>query len=250
MRRLAPLAFLAALPLLAQSGSSEAEEQHLRQVLGEAGASPVEFIRALENHLAKFPESSRKKEIERSIVKAAIEGKDDRRVLLYGERLLEGGEDDPQVLERVTRILLTKDDRDRAERAFQYASRFERVLKELEKEAPRSPQAKVQFREELDRNTGRVLVFQARAAGNLGRFEEAIALARRGYQTYPTAEAAREIGLLLVKAGKEGEAVPHFADAFTISDERNTDEDRAKDRKRMGEEIGRASCRERVYGTV
>ena len=144
--RCAALAVLSVLPALAQSTSSDAEQLHLRQVLSEAGSSPVEFIRALETHLARFPESDRKKEMERSIVKAAIEAKDDRRILLYGERLLGEGEDDLQVLERVTRILLAKDDKDRAERAWKYAGRFEQGLKGLEKDAPRSLRAQAQFR--------------------------------------------------------------------------------------------------------
>jgi thiol-disulfide isomerase/thioredoxin len=231
----AAFAVLSAAPALTQSSSSEAEELHLRQVLSEAGSSPVEFIRALETHLAKFPGSDRKQEMEHSIVKAAIEAKDDRRILLYGERLLADGEDDLQILEQVTRLLLAKDDKDLAERAWQYAGRFEQALKGLEKEAPRSLRAQAQFREELNRNLGRALIFKARAAGNLERLDDAIALARQSYRTYPTAESAREIGLLLAKAGKEEESLAPYADAFTMPDDRNTEEDRARDRKRIGE---------------
>ena len=38
-------------------------------------------MRALENHLAKYPNSPKKPEIERALVKAAIELKDDRRII-------------------------------------------------------------------------------------------------------------------------------------------------------------------------
>lgn len=219
----------------AQVEPPEAEENHLHQVLAEAGGSPLEFIRAVENHLAKFPNSPRRPDLERALVKAAIDSKDDRRVLLHGERVLARDSDDTALLEKVTRILLSNDDKDRAERALKYARRYEELVKSLENEKPLSPRAQVRWREEIDEGMGSALVFQARATGNLDRFEEAISLARRSYESYPTAESAREIGLWLARMGKQAEAIPHFADAFTISDPRNTDADRAKDRKRMGQ---------------
>jgi thiol-disulfide isomerase/thioredoxin len=219
----------------AQEDGPDAEEIHLREVLSEAGRSPIEFIRAIESHLAKFPETPRRPDFERALVKAAIEVKDDDRTLLYGQRVLATDPSDIDLLERVTRILLSKDDKTRAESALKYARQYEEEVKALEEEKPSGPVAQGEWREEIDRRLGRALVFQARANGNLGNLDEAVALAQRSYATYPTAESAREIGLLLAKMGKEEEAIPHLADAFTIADSRNTDAGRAKDRKRMGE---------------
>jgi thiol-disulfide isomerase/thioredoxin len=91
------------------------------------------------------------------------------------------------------------------------------------------------MRQELDHGLSRAFVFQARATGNLGRLEEAAALARRSWETYPSAESAREIARWLARLNKNEEAVQALADAFSISDPRTTDEDRAKDRARMGE---------------
>ena len=44
---------------------SEAEQKALSQGLGEAGSSPIEMIRAMESHLARFPQSPKRAEIER-----------------------------------------------------------------------------------------------------------------------------------------------------------------------------------------
>src|ERR1035437_1005614 len=44
------------------------EAQQLSQALSEAGNSPVDFVRALEKHLAKYPNSTRRNEIERALV--------------------------------------------------------------------------------------------------------------------------------------------------------------------------------------
>src|SRR5262249_61530224 len=65
--------------------------------------------------------------------------------------------------------------------------------------------------------------------------DQAIALAKNAYAAFPTAEAARETGRWLARSGKEAEAVERIADAFTLSDPKTTDAERASDRKRMGE---------------
>ena len=72
-----------------KAGKQEpSEDQQLSNALSEAGSSPIEFIRTLERHLAKFPNSPRKAELERALAKAAIENKDDKRIIQYGERVL------------------------------------------------------------------------------------------------------------------------------------------------------------------
>lgn len=232
-------AFLAALLLPAlcfgQRQTSEAEQKELQASLSEAGSSPLEFARALEKHLEKYPDSPQRDELERAIVKAAIEANDKRRILLFGERILARNPDNPQVLERVSRILLSSDDRDSAERALKYSRKFEEILRALEKEGPSTQRGRAQMMEELDRALARALVLQARATGNLGRIEEAITLSTRSFDQFPNAESAREAGRWLARASRNMEAVRRYAEAFAIPDPKNTDADRAKDRARMAE---------------
>ncbi|HZT33845.1 MAG TPA: TlpA disulfide reductase family protein [Bryobacteraceae bacterium] len=240
MKRLLPVLLWGTL-CLAQAGppapakASEAEERELNTALAEAGSSPIEFIRALEKHLEKYPDSPRRLELERALVRAAMENKDDRRIILYGERVLARDQDDLQILERVARALLASDARDTSERALQYAHRYEELVRRMRSQPAPARVGPGQWQEELDRGLNRALVLEARAAGNLGRLDEAIALAGKSYQAYPTAEAAREIARWESRAGRDQDAVEHLADAFTIPDARATDEMRAKDRARMGE---------------
>ena len=49
----------------AQQPNSAAEEQSLNAALADAGASPTDFTRALENHLAKYPQTLKRAELER-----------------------------------------------------------------------------------------------------------------------------------------------------------------------------------------
>lgn len=231
------------LTLMAAAGSwaqqptpaPDAESQQLREALAEAGNSPVDFLRALERHLEKFPQSKQRSDVERGIVRAALELKDNRRIIQYGELVLAREPNDLQLLDRVTRALLSDDSEASAKRALPYAQRFETGVRDLEKKQPPAGRDRAKMREELDRGLGRAFVYQARAQGNLGHVDQAVALSTKSYETYPTAESAREIARWLMKQGKTDQAIARYADAFTISDARNTEAERARDRQRMGE---------------
>ena len=58
------------------------ERADLRAGLSEAGSSQVEFIRAIERHLQKYPQTAQRPELERALVKAATEVRDTRRILI------------------------------------------------------------------------------------------------------------------------------------------------------------------------
>ena len=243
------------LLLLTAAGSAQAptaavEEKELSNALAEAGTSQIDLVRALENHLAKYPQSPKKPEIERALTKAAIEMKDDKRVILYGERVLNREPGDPQILERVARALLASEARDTSERALQYATRYMEQVERLRSATLTGHAAKAEWITEIDRGEARGLALQARAAGNLGRLDEALALARRSYDRYPTAEGAREIAKWLTRLGRDPEAIAHMADAFTIIDSRNTDEARVQDRRRIGELYTKLNGSEKGLGDL
>ncbi|HKW99281.1 MAG TPA: TlpA disulfide reductase family protein [Bryobacteraceae bacterium] len=229
------LFFLFVCAAAAQQTSTEVEEKDLSSALAEAGTSQVDFIRALENHLTKYPMTAKRPEIERALVKASIEAKDNKRIILYGERVLDREAGDPQILDRVTRALLSSDAKDTSERALKYAQRYEAQLNTLRRQPPVGHFSKADWSTEVARGIARAVVLEARATGNLGKYEDALKLAQRSFDEFPTAEGAREIGRCLMKMGRDEEAIPHFADAFTISDARNTEAARAQDRIRMGE---------------
>jgi thiol-disulfide isomerase/thioredoxin len=232
--RAAVLCALFALTLPAQD-APPGEDENLRQALAEAGPSPIDFIRALEGHLAKYPKSARLPELERGLVKAALETKDDRRIILYGERVLAREPDDMPILDRVARALVASGGKDPSERAFKYARRLEEEFRKFDQKKPPGQNSAAHWREQIDRGLGTALVLQARASGNLGRPKEAIEFARRSFDAWPTAEAAREIARWLERSGQAEEAIRRYADAFTIPDARARDADRAGDRARMGE---------------
>jgi thiol-disulfide isomerase/thioredoxin/Flp pilus assembly protein TadD len=225
----------AALAAFAQSGLSDAEQQHLRESLGRATNSPQDIMRALEQHLQQFPNSPKRPEIERALVKAAIETHDDRRIVLYGERVLSREPDDVQVLDQTSRALVRSGDAESAGRALKYAQHYEQVIAAAETDKSVSGAEQAKRRDTLDNSTGRALLLQAQAQAALGNLEEAVKLARRAFDVYPGASTAGEMGRWLIKLGRFEDAARAYADAFTVSDPKISDLERAGYRRRLGE---------------
>jgi thiol-disulfide isomerase/thioredoxin len=208
------------------------EQQDLQRAVNEAGASTIDLTRVLEEFLKKYPQATQLKEIERALSKAAIDNKDDRRTVLYGERVLVSTPDDMLVLDRVARAELTIGGKENAEKAFAHARRFQELVEKLPESAGLGAAKRT---EERDRGIARALLYQSRAKSAMGDFNEAGKLAALSYSKYPCEEAAREWGAALEAAGYDEQAVMHFADALMIPDSRAQDSDRALDRKRLGE---------------
>jgi thiol-disulfide isomerase/thioredoxin len=244
-----PLVLLVSLAA-GQQTDPKAEEKELNTALAEAGNSQIDFIRALETHLAKFPDSSKKPEIERALTRASIELKDERRIILYGGWVLDHEPGDAKILDRVTRALLSSDSKETSERALPYAKRYVDQVISLRQQPPAGHLGAAEWKIEIDRGVARAMTLAARATGNLGKYSEALALSEKGYAEFPTAEGAREIAKWLVKLGREADAVPHMADAFTISDNHNTEAARAQDRIRMGELYKKLNGSEKGLGDL
>lgn len=206
------------------------EQKELGAALAEAGNSPADFLRALEAHLEKYPESPQRAELERAILKAAADLKDSRRIVVYGERSLARDPENAALLEQVARLLLAEDDRGDAERALDYARRLEQFVTALPDLEPGARGA-ARRRQERDALLGKALVYQARALGYLGKADEAVALARRGFEVMPAAETARELARWLHAQGDIEGAIEGLAEAFALADP----ELQAEDRARLGE---------------
>ncbi|MSV29246.1 MAG: redoxin domain-containing protein [Bryobacterales bacterium] len=220
----------------AQPGPADAEQNDLNDALSQTNNSPLEFIRALEAHLAKYPKSAKTAELERALAKAALDNSDDRRLVIYGERVVERNPDDVVVVEGLVRALLSRDpSKDFAAKALKHAGHYEKLVAGLRTEKAPGRVSEATWQDGVERGVGNALRFQARASGILEAYGDAIALAEKSFATYPNADSAREAGKWLAKTGRREEAIRRFADAFTIPDARSTDAERANDRFWLGE---------------
>ena len=217
----------------AQQAEDDREQSDLSAAMQEAGNSAVDYERVLENHLKKYPNGKGHATIEKALVMAAIDAKDDGRIVLYGEHVLAANPNDAQLLEKIAAALLTRDNRDSLTKAYGYAQRLETRLNEMMTQPPPEGYSQGRWRMQNQRRLGESLRMQAEAQGRLGKTAEAEALAKRAWDTNPTSKAAREWGHWLALNGKTVEAIERYGDAFTLEDPDSTEEDRRKDRATM-----------------
>lgn len=231
------ITLLAVVPAAAQDLSS-VEQESLSKALSEAGNSPIEFVRAIENHLKAYPNSPKKLDLERALVKTSMDLNDDRRISQFGEIVLKQEPDNLQILERVTTALLHNSDKASFERALAHAIHFDEVVKSLyrlDKFDPGAGHDAAKRKDDFDRVQARAKLLLARSQGLLGHTAEAIQFAQASYNFYPSIEGARESARWLSAAGKDQEAIPYLAAVVAIAGLRSTDPDDAADRARMAE---------------
>jgi thiol-disulfide isomerase/thioredoxin len=230
------LILIAAVQLFAQRLTPE--QASLQKALGEAGTSPLEFVRAIENHLKEYPNSPQRADLERALVKTAMDLNDDRLLVTFGESALSRDPNNVQLLEHVTTALLHQGDKAHAQLALEHAHHLADLIQatyQNDKFEPGGGAAEVKRKEDYDRGRARASLLQARAQGLLGQNQEAIQLAQSSYTIFPSVEAAREAARWLSAAGKDAEALQALAEAFTIAGLRSADADGASDRTRMSE---------------
>lgn len=208
------------------------EQNELNQAVQEANGSAIDLTRALEQHLRKYPNSSRRADIEAALYKNAVEALDYPRIALYGESLLLGHPDNElDILDHVVRAILTSDDAEAAKKALLFGKRYEEAVGAFRAKPTEGHATAAQWADLADRALARATVLEARATGNLGNIDDAIAFARRSWTALPTAESAHEIARWLAKKGDDAQAIEYYADAVEINDARSPWTDRNRDRK-------------------
>jgi len=211
---------------------ADADEQELAGALQDANNSTVDVIRVLEEYIKKHPQTARRNEIDRVLAKAAIDNHDDRRTVLYGEKVLALTADDIPVLDRVPYSLLALGGRENAAKALGYAQSLEKIITGM---SPPAGSAAAQRQEERDRALSRALLYESRAETTLGDHAAAERLAAKAFSTYPSEQAAHEWSDVLGRLGRDEDALTHLADAFAIVDPHSTDPDHSADRRSLAE---------------
>jgi thiol-disulfide isomerase/thioredoxin len=235
LSRLAFLALFAGI-LFAQSGAPPADEAAERQLINnaimEANRSSIDIIAALEKHLRKHPNTKLRGEIEQLLAKEAMEARDNPRIVRYGVPTLAKTPNDAQLLDRVSSSLLNVGGKENAQKALEFARRLEDYVVHVP--VPTGATA-VRNQEDHDRALERSLLYQARAFAILGQNDDARIKAELAFMAYPEEPSAREWAEALERAGRHDDAVKQMAAAFAITDVHATPDDRALDRRVLGE---------------
>jgi thiol-disulfide isomerase/thioredoxin len=203
------------------------EQQDLMRAVNE-GTSPVDLIRGLEAYLAKYPHTVQRADVERTLANAAVESNDIPRIAKYGESAAATSADN-------------------AAKAYKYARAFEDLVDKMPvatgKDAARR-------QDEQERAIGHALMYQARARTMQKDDQDALRLVARAFSAYPSEETAREWAEVLLRAGKQAEAIDHLAEAFVIPDPGATDDKRQGDRLLLGELYSKLHGSEKGLGDL
>ncbi|MGH9646772.1 MAG: redoxin domain-containing protein [Bryobacteraceae bacterium] len=250
--RLAACVLFCAIAAMAQPSPqpgaqpSTEEQQDLMRAVSE-GTSPVDLIRGLEAHLAKYPNSVQRTEVERSLAKAAIDSNDIPRIAKYGELAAATSPDDFQLLDRLSYAFLILGGADNATKAYKYARAFEDLVDKMPIATGRDA---VHQQDDQERAMSRALIYQARARTIQNDSEDALRLVARAFSAYPDEESAREWAEVLIRLGRPADAVEHLAEAFVIPDSHATDDKRQGDRQLLGELYAKEHGSEKGLGDL
>ena len=246
MKRAVLVILCAWTALAQQSEPSVQEQQDLMRALGE-NTSPVDLMRALEAHLDKYPNTTQRADLERSIAKAAIESNDLPMIAKYGESAVASSADDFLLLDRLAYAFLILGGDENAAKAYKYASAFEDLVDKMPvatgKDAARR-------QDEQERAIGHALMYQARARTIQKDHADALRLAARAFSAYPSEETAREWAEVLLSMDRQAEAIEHLAEAFVVPDANATDEKRQGDRLLLGELYAKLHGSEKGLGDL
>ena len=230
-----------------QAEISTAEQQDLMRALSEGNTSPPDMIRALEAHLAKYPNTPQRPEVERALAKAAVDSNDLPRIAKYGESAAAAASGDFLLMDRLAYSFLMLGGKDNAAKAYKYARAFEELVAAMPVATGRDATRR---QDEQERAASHALLYQSRARTIMHDDDDALRLAVRAFSAYPGEETAREWSEVLLRMGKQADAIEHLAEAFVIPDPFATDAIRQGDRLLLGELYTKLHGSEKGLGDV
>jgi thiol-disulfide isomerase/thioredoxin len=249
--RLAACVLFCAMAVMAQQAQpspqpSTEEQQDLMRALNE-GTSPVDLIRGLEAHLAKYPNTVQRADVERALAKAAIETNDVPRIAKYGEPAAAIAADDFQLMDRLAYAFLILGGQENAAKAYKYARAFEDLVDKMPVATGRDAAHR---QDDQERALAHALIYQARARTIQNDEADALRLAARAFSAYPGEETARQWAEVLIRGGQPADAIEHLAEAFVIPDPYSTDDKRQGDRLLLGELYAKKNGSEKGLGDL
>jgi hypothetical protein len=157
---------------------SVAEQQDLMHALSEGNTSPPDLIRALEAHLARYPNTPQRSEVERALAKAAVESNDIPRIAKYGESAAAASANDFLLMDRLAYSFLMLGGKENATKAYKYARAFEELVAAMPVATGRDATRR---QDEQERAASHALLYQSRARTILNDDDDALRLAARAF---------------------------------------------------------------------
>jgi thiol-disulfide isomerase/thioredoxin len=209
------------------------EQSALNDAFRSAENNPQILIKNLEAFLARFPQSSRRERVLRTICTYALQANAPGLAVQYGQMLLEMTPDDPKLLTLLVEALTRLNDQPSRTRAIDYTSRLIAIAQSQIERAPTTGAAN---------NTGaqvteRIAALYAQRGGffrDSGELDKAIADDEKSYATYPTSHVAEQLGDAALEKGESARALDYYLTAFIFPETSPDPAGRQEIRRKLG----------------
>jgi thiol-disulfide isomerase/thioredoxin len=218
----------------ATQASPDAEEQNaLNEAFGSAQNNPQIIIKNLQAFLDRFPQSSRREVVLRTICSYALVANAPGVIVQYGQMLLEITPDDPKLLNLLIDALARQNDQANRTLAIDYTSRLVKIA-----EAERDRAAIEGGRDNASEQWAeRIATTYAKLAGlfrDSGDLDKAMSNYEKSYASHSTARVAEQLGDVALLQGDSARALDYYLTAFAFP-EKNPDPDRRQEiRRKLG----------------
>ena len=194
--------------------AAAARQAQLERLMGLT--EPGQQMRALEAFAQKYPKAPELAQVYSAILDDATQLSDDRRVLLYNEKLEALDPTDlAQRVKTLNLLLLETDPADR-QRALEEAALFARMVEAKAAEPPPKEMGPARWRLDLARLRSLASLFQGTAQQALGHYDLAETQLVKSLRQSQSEEAAEHLAQVYVAQGKIPQAVDAFALALAL----------------------------------
>ncbi|HVA62993.1 MAG TPA: hypothetical protein VNF74_04645, partial [Terriglobales bacterium] len=201
-------------PSQSAAAAEAARQAQLERLMGLT--EPGQQMRALEAFAQKYPKAPELAQVYTAILDDATQLSDDRRVLLYNEKLEALDPTDlAQRVKTLNLLLLESDPADR-QRALEEATLFARMVEAKAAEPPPKEMGPARWRLDLARLRSLASLFQGTAQQALGHYDLAEPQLVKSLRQSQSEEAAEHLAQVYVAQGKIPQAVDAFALALAL----------------------------------
>jgi thiol-disulfide isomerase/thioredoxin/predicted negative regulator of RcsB-dependent stress response len=209
------------------------EQAALNQAFRSAQSNPQLIIKNLQAFLDRYPHSSRREAVLRTICSYALAANAPGVIVQYGQMLLAMTPDDPKLLNLLIDALARQNDQPSRNLAIDYTARLIRIA-----EAERDRAALAGGNDNAaEQWTQRIASTYAKLAGlhrDSGDIDKAASDLEKSYATYATARAAEQLGDLAMIKGDSARAMDFYLTAFAFPDKGSDPIQRQEIRRKLG----------------
>ena len=209
------------------------EQTALNDAFRSAENNPQIIIKNLEAFLKRFPNSSRREMVLRTICNYALQANAPGVVVQYGQMLLEMTPNNTQLLTLLIDALARQNDPASRTRAIEFSSRL-LAIAEGQRDQAAATDAGNSARGQWAEHIADIYAQRAGFYRDSGDLDKAIADDEKGYATYPTARVAEQLGDAALKKGDAARAADYYLTAFVFPDKSPDPARRQEIRRKLG----------------